>query len=72
MASWSELPLKYRLLIGFYRWRTLASTPWARLAVPLREARVALVTSAGLYRPGIDRDFGGGDGGDITDRKSVV
>lgn len=68
MASWSELPLRYRLSIGLYRWRTIARTPWATLAVPLSEARVALVTSAGLYRPGMDRDFGGGRSGDITMR----
>lgn len=68
MASWSELPLRYRLSIALYRWRTLADTPWATLPVPLAEARVALVTSAALYRPGIDRDFGGDNGGAISMR----
>ena len=48
------------------RWRTIADTPWAALRGPLSEARVAIVTSAALYRPGLDRDFGGG--GDITMR----
>lgn len=58
MAEFSELPLKYRLPIVAYRWRRIDPVPWATLRRPLHEARIALVTSAGLYRPGIDRDFG--------------
>ncbi|MBI3790637.1 MAG: hypothetical protein HY275_07140 [Gemmatimonadetes bacterium] len=68
MASWDELPLRYRLTIRAYPWRRIAPTPWTTLRVPLREARVALVTSAGLYRPGVDRDFGTREGEDITMR----
>lgn len=68
MAEFSELPLTYRLLTKAYRWRTIDPTPWAILRVPLAEARVALVTSAGLYRPRIDRDFGSSEGADVTVR----
>jgi D-proline reductase (dithiol) PrdB len=68
MATWDELPLKYRLTIRAYRWRRIAPTPWAAPRVPLAQARVALVTSAGLYRPGVDRDFGTREGEDITAR----
>ena len=68
MAEWSELPLKYRLLMQTYRWRRIRPTPWTPLARPLSECRVALVTSAGLYRPTLDRDFGTHEGEDITVR----
>ncbi len=68
MASWDELPLKYRISIRAYRWRTIADTPWATLRVPLGRARVALVTSAGLYRPGVDADFGTREGEVISAR----
>lgn len=68
MASWDELPLKYRFSIRAYRWRTITDAPWATLRVPRREARVALVTSAGLYRLGVDADFGTKEGEDISAR----
>jgi len=68
MAEFSELPLKYRLSILAYPWRRISPTPWAALGVPVREARIALVTSAGLYRPGLDRDFRGHGHDDIPVR----
>lgn len=68
MASWDELPLKYRFSIRAYRWRTVAGAPWATLRVKLTEARVALVTSAGLYRLGVDADFGTREGEDLSAR----
>lgn len=68
MADWSELPLRYALLMRAYPWRRIPDAPWAPLRRPLAEARVALVTSAGLYRPGIDRDFGTQEGEDISVR----
>jgi D-proline reductase (dithiol) PrdB len=46
-----ELPLTYRLLMRTYRWRRGAPAPPATLRVPLAQARVALVTSAGLVGP---------------------
>lgn len=68
MADWSELPLKYRLLMQAYPWRRIDPPVWAPLRKPLAECRVALVSSAGLYRPGTDRDFGTREGEDITER----
>lgn len=68
MAEFSELSLRYRLLLAAYRWRRLDPTPWAPVARPLRDSRIALVTSAGLYRPGVDRDFGEKEGDDISVR----
>jgi D-proline reductase (dithiol) PrdB len=68
MAEFSELPLSYRLRMLAYRWRRLDPSPWTAFAPPLRDARIALVTSAGLYRPGVDSDFGEKEGQDITVR----
>lgn len=68
MAEFTELSVKYRLLMKAYRWRTIDPTPWATMRVPLSRARIALVTSAALYRPGIDRPFSDGEG----DAKATV
>ena len=60
----ADLPLKYRFLLRTYRWRRADAVPAARLRVPLRDARVALVTSAGFVMPGdapFDLDLPGGD-----------
>lgn len=51
-----------------YRWRRVETLTWARLGVPLREARVGLVTTAGLYRPGTDQPFERVRGGDSSFR----
>ncbi len=51
MARIKDLPLKYRLLLLAYRYRTLDPVPWTELARPLRECRVALVTTAAFYTP---------------------
>ena len=64
MAEFSELPLRYRLEMAVYRWRRVEPLVWTRLEVPLREARVGLVTTAGLYQPGIDEPFHRVRGGD--------
>ena len=60
----ADLPLKYRFLLRTYRWRRADAVPAARLRVPLTDARVALITSAGLVMPGdlpFDLDVKGGD-----------
>lgn len=60
----ADLPLRYRFLLRTYRWRRAAAVPAARLAHPMTEARVALVTSAGFVAPGdapFDLDLKGGD-----------
>ncbi len=51
-----DLPLWERTLIAAYRWRRVDPIPSARLARPLEDCRVALVTTAGLVPPG-DRPF---------------
>jgi D-proline reductase (dithiol) PrdB len=60
----SELPLSVRLFVKAYPWRRVDPVPWARLARPLAEARVALVSTAGLTLPSqepFDNDVRGGD-----------
>lgn len=52
MAHVSDLKLKHRALIHAYPFRRVDWRPGARLTKPLNEARIALVTTAGLYLPG--------------------
>ena len=68
MADWNELSLKYRLLMQTYRWRRVDPSPWTPLRKPLTQARIALVTSAGLYRRDIDAAFGSREGEDLSAR----
>ncbi len=68
MAEFSELPLHYRLELALYPWRRIDPVPWMPLGRPLAEARVALVTSAGLYRPAVDAPFAKVRGGDPSVR----
>lgn len=68
MAEFSELPLHYRLAVAAYPWRTIDPVPWAALRRPLAECRLALVSSAGLYRPGVDAPFEMVRGGDPSVR----
>ena len=68
VAEFSELSLRYRLEMAIYRWRRVEPLAWAPLPVPLDEARIGLVTSAGLYRPGIDEPFREIRGGDYSFR----
>ncbi len=51
MAHLSDLKLKYRALIQGYPFRRVDWRPGACLTKPLKEARIALVTTAGLYLP---------------------
>jgi D-proline reductase (dithiol) PrdB len=48
MAELSELPLSTRLFLKTYPWRRIEPVPWAPLAKPLPEAKVAIVSTAGL------------------------
>jgi D-proline reductase (dithiol) PrdB len=52
MAQLSDLKLKYRLLIQGYPFRRVDWRPGTRLEKPLKEARIALITTAGFYLPG--------------------
>ena len=49
MASLSDLSLKNRLFMATYRYRALDPVPFARPRRRLQEARVALVTTGGVY-----------------------
>ena len=51
MASLSDLSLKHRLFMATYRYRALDPVPFARPRKPLREARVALVTTGAVFLP---------------------
>lgn len=42
-----------------YPWPAFAETPWTPVTKPLHASRVAVVTTAGLYRRGVDRPFNG-------------
>lgn len=43
-----------------YPWPTFTDTPWTPMTKPLAASRVALLTTGGLYRPGMDRPFDAG------------
>ncbi len=65
MATVAELSLSVRLFVKAYRWRRIDPVPWAPLKKPLREARLALVSSAGFVLPGQEAfasNLSGGDG----------
>ena len=64
MASLDELPFRYRAFLRAYPWRRVDPVPWAPLAKPLSECRLALVSSAGLVLPDqepFDERIRGGD-----------
>ena len=64
MGDLSEFPLKYRLFLKAYRWRRIDPVPWTPLQKPLKDCRLALVSSAGLVLPGqqpFDESIRGGD-----------
>ncbi len=68
MAEFAELSLRHRLEMALYRWRRVKPQIWSPLPVPLHDARIALVTTAGLYRTGVDRAFERVRGGDVSFR----
>jgi D-proline reductase (dithiol) PrdB len=60
----SEFPLKYKLFLKTYPWRRIDPVPWTPFKKPLKDSRAALVSSAGLVRPGqkpFDESIRGGD-----------
>ena len=68
MADVSDLSLRHRLELAVYPWRRIDPVPWTPLRRPLEETRLALVTSAGLYRPAVDAPFATVRGGDTSFR----
>lgn len=64
MARLEELKLTHRLFMKAYRYRSVDWSPGARLAKPLRESKLALISTAGLHlssQPPFDRFVRGGD-----------
>jgi D-proline reductase (dithiol) PrdB len=64
VARLEELTLSDRLYVMAYRFRSFDWSPGARLSKPLRESRVALISSAGLHLPtqaAFDLEARGGD-----------
>jgi len=51
MANLSDLKLAHWALIQAYPFRRVEWRPGTRLAKPLNEARIALITTAGFYLP---------------------
>jgi D-proline reductase (dithiol) PrdB len=51
VARLSDLSLKNRIFMATYRYRALDPVPFTRPSKPLQEARVALVTTGGVYLP---------------------
>ena len=68
MADFAELATLHRLQMAAYRWRRVEPLAWAPLCGPVRQARIALVTTSGLYRPGTDEPFRKERGGDCSFR----
>jgi D-proline reductase (dithiol) PrdB len=64
VATLADLTLRNRIYMTAYRYRALDPVPFAPPRKPLREARVALVTTGAVYAPGqppFDEAFKGGD-----------
>jgi D-proline reductase (dithiol) PrdB len=68
VATLSGLSLKNRLFMATYRYRTLDPLPFTRPRKPLREARVALVTTGGVYASGQEPFDTTKKGGDVSFR----
>lgn len=58
----------YATAFKTYPWPTFTAAPWTPVTKPLRASRVALVTTAGLYRPGVDPPFVDDGEGDLSYR----
>ncbi len=64
MAKLSDLKLAYQVFMKAYPYRRVDWSPGARLNKPLREARVAIVTTAAFFKPDqlpFDVSIRGGD-----------
>jgi D-proline reductase (dithiol) PrdB len=67
MAKVSDLSLGERIWYHRYRFRQVDPLPWSPSAPPLEEARVAVVTTAGVHLPD-DEPFEKVKGGDFSYR----
>jgi len=48
LGDLSEFPLKYRLFLKAYRWQRIDSVPWTPLKKPLKDCRLAMISSAAI------------------------
>ncbi len=69
MAELHELSLRDRAFFRAYRWRRIDPVPWAPLTKPLSEARLAVVSTAGLVSSTQDPFDEGVRGGDTSFRE---
>jgi D-proline reductase (dithiol) PrdB len=68
MGDLAEFPFSMRIFLQAYPWRRVRPAPWSPLKRPLRESRIALVTSAGFVLPGQEPFDGTIRGGDTSYR----
>jgi len=68
MGEIEEFSLVDRTFLRAYRWRRIDPVPWAPLAKPLADSRLALVSSAGFVTPGQPAFDGSARGGDPSFR----
>jgi hypothetical protein len=64
MAKLSDLKLAYQIFMKAYPYRSVNWLPGAHLSKPLREARIAVVTTAAYFKPDqipFDTSIRGGD-----------
>ena len=64
MGDLSEFPLKHKLFLKAYPWRRIDPVPWAPLKKPLKDSRLALVSSSGFItadQEPFDESIRGGD-----------
>jgi D-proline reductase (dithiol) PrdB len=69
MASFSELSLSERLFLLGYRFRRVDPIPWAGAGKPLCQARVALISTGGVFLPEQEPFDPSCRGGDFTYRE---
>ena len=68
MARPDELDFEVKLFLKLYRWRRAKPTRPVRLRKPLSECKLALVSSAALVPPGVERFDNSKRGGDVSFR----
>jgi D-proline reductase (dithiol) PrdB len=66
MAEMSELSLALRAFLRTYRWRRIDPVPCAPMRRPLRDAKIALVSTAGFAAPGQEPFDDAKRGGDTS------
>ena len=68
MASFADLSIRYRLFMRTYRYRTYDWWPGAKLTKPLRQSKLAVVTTAAFYLANQESFDDSVKGGDVSFR----